>query len=991
MRTISAPSLAKLATQLGTEPINIVEIQWVDGGPRVAYADRDIAGGIKGTILSLSGLDDVVQVSGGSQSQQISLTLDDTDGSLKGIMDSTDIHKRPCWVYQWFNGIATTDKFLIFKGVLNTPIEWDEGARTVKLDVISKIEDVEIGFSIEEGDFVNPPEELIGKPWPLCFGTCINVPALRTQSSKRGILAEGTGIRDFTLERRLRLANLITCPDNFTGYRAIDLGGTFRSIQLEPQYEQDAGCLQSKCEAIESLTLQQSEQAAAEFSPIRIFGGSKFPQNTTITLNINGGKFTGKFSGEMFTITGRLHPDNDGHGNVITTTPQQTIQSACGARYPAAGSQQDLQPEEFGVTATLGSAESKASWEKYQAVPTANFFWANAGSTVTIDSDEEILYIANLLPSTVLRVAAYRELNGGRALLTVPSDYYTVRSTNYTGYTGVVEIVFDRPLSSRDLNNGGGWSDDIYVTLTSTVGPNTVDIIQWFIEFYTNYSVDSTSFNAVRTLIDNYPMHFPLLERKNIINVLEEIAYQARCALWLKDDVFYIKYLALEPDADDTITEDDVTANSLRIEHTSTEDLITKYVAKWKSDYAVDKNNTVILRHNVKRYGTHEQEFDYYCFNILDLVRKAATFWLIRKANTWRRAIFKTPMHKLNLETFDTVSITLPDAASGTIKGVVEKANYNSDSRTMDFEVWTPCKSGTNVPYNFAWPADIEELDLFPTIEERTLGLAGSGTGPNFHTIAPNGHPLANNTSGLFQGFSLACNGDSVDPSSGQCRPDHGDKHPSDRNDVKPTPNATTGNGGSINIGTSPITSGSSGNNGNCCQAAMDLAKQALNEAQEARTQAESAAKSAGRDQTSGEQDIDDAKSQLPQKCGGNCEMTVQVTSITPTLVVLPPGSATVFGTEDGDSGNLATGIQGNTECFTFNSRTAALAFVAGKQAEIDAKNNYGWVVGTEGIWQVTHDPDLGVDNDPESDNFGNLCPEPAGEDQAMTGYSPDV
>jgi hypothetical protein len=342
MRNISAPSLAKLTTNLGTEPIFIIEIQWVDNGPRVSYADRDVAAGINGKILQVSGLDAVVQVSGGSQSEQISITLDDTNGSIKAIMDSADIHKRPCWVYQWFDGIDVADKFLIFKGVLNSPIVWDEGARTISFDVISKIEDVEVGFSIEEGDFIDPPEELIGRPWPLCFGTVINVPALKASSIHRGILATGTGIRDFTLARRLRLAEAIICPQNFAGYRARSTGNTYGSIIIEPVYLTDQGCVKSKCEAIELLKLQQTEQAAYEYSPVRIFGGEKFPQNTTITLNIGGGKFTGSFSGDIFTITARMHPDNDGAGNVIKNETQNTIESICGTNTPPAGSQEDL-------------------------------------------------------------------------------------------------------------------------------------------------------------------------------------------------------------------------------------------------------------------------------------------------------------------------------------------------------------------------------------------------------------------------------------------------------------------------------------------------------------------------------------------------------------------------------------------------------------------------------------------------------------------------
>ena len=116
MRTISAPSLAKLATRFGTEPINILTVQWVEGGGFSQYADRDISGGIKGKIQTIGELDAVINVSGNSQSQSIDVTLDDTDGSIKAILDTHDIHKRPCKLYQWFDGLATGEKFLVFQG-----------------------------------------------------------------------------------------------------------------------------------------------------------------------------------------------------------------------------------------------------------------------------------------------------------------------------------------------------------------------------------------------------------------------------------------------------------------------------------------------------------------------------------------------------------------------------------------------------------------------------------------------------------------------------------------------------------------------------------------------------------------------------------------------------------------------------------------------------------------------------------------------------------
>lgn len=1014
-RDLSSAALAKVAETKGNSPVFVIEVQWVKDGPRTSYADKDFAG-VYGKILQISGLDNVVNVTLGSDSQQISVTLDDTDGSLKEIIDNNDIHKRPCWVYQAFDGLSLAEKFLVFKGVISSPLEWDEGDRSLKFDVISQIEDTEIGFSAEEGDFPGLDENLIGRPWPLCFGTVINVPALRAVSPFSGTLATGVGIRDFTLANRLKVAENLPCDFLFLGFRGEALGGNYRSIFLRPIFEVDPQCVRDHCVLIEQLKLQIQEQSSYEYATIRVFGGDRFPQGQQITLDIGGGLFTGSFSGDIFTITNRRHPDMGPDGKLIRENFQKTITSTCGGKFDGISWKRtsnwqsdpniaafinkvgiehlDLDPnfqppgitpitpqEPAGVAAFYGisgiPSQSSVAFlhAVFNAMSEADFFWANAGTEVKLVTGQEIVYIANILPSTVLRVAAYRNLETGRKLLTVPASYYTVRLTDYTGYT-VTEIVLQKPLSEIDES----WDDDIYVTLTSSVGPNTVDELEWLIDTYTDFDIDSTSFDDVKAKIDNYPMHFLMPGRKNIVNVLQEMAEQARCAIWLRDDKFFLKYLAEEPAADDTITPSDVLANTLKISHTSTEDLVTKFVVEWQDDYAKQKANKLILRHNVSKYGTQEREYQYYCFNILDLVRKAATFWLIRRANTWRLCSFQTPITKLATETFDTLQIDVDQVTPNGVKAVVETANYDSDSRTIQFECWTPLKSGSLVPYDFAWPAAVDENLLFPTIDEREQRFAGSGKEPNFSTIAPPNHPLRQPPQG-FSGFQLQCNGFTQaagnDFAAGDewCRGDHGDKAPSDIGDQKPEPKAAEDDNGDFNQSTDPV-----GSSKDCCA----IAKQALEEARKALKEAQKDDGGGGSD--GGEKDKEDGKCQLPdQGCvPGPCQHVVKVTYDTITRIQKPDGSfdPPLPGQEGGGTG-VVVALSGapEDECHTFNSEEEAKKFRKFIVDEKAAKDQgFGWALGER--YPFTTSLTSGAAED------GGDCTEPPVDERGQTGYS---
>lgn len=838
-RVIPSDVQALLDNPNGEEEIIIVlEIFWnrqeAAGTPLPAnsrslfYADRKISGApyVNSSILSLPPVDAAVQIAQGGQSKSLSVLMDDTGikgddpGAIKRIFDVSDPHKAPVRV--WFYVLGTdfeTKKFPIFLGQINSPVEWLEGQRTFSFNIVNRIEDVEVGFSAEEGAFPQLPEDLIGVPWPLCFGTTINVPSVKSIPATSGLLLGGVGIRDFTLARRIQLAENITCPETPIGFKCITTGGGIAyTATCNIAFETDANCLQSRCVELETLRLQFAEQGSLEFATIRVQGGENFPQGTRITLNINGGLFTGSFDGtpsarsNVFKITNRRHPKFDtATGGIITDPVEQQIASACpGGSLTAEDS--NFTDSAFGPLWT-GYRDSRISWDNYRREKAANFFWAGGGSTVTLENVKEIIYIANIVPSTILAVRAWRTLNGNRFLLTVPDEFFTVRQTDFNGYQ-VMEIIFQKPLSEEQDEGGGGWEDDIFITQISSVGPNTVDIVRFFIETYTTYAIDNTSFDAVKVQLENYPMHFPLLTRPGLLSILQNIARKARCAIWQRDDTFFIKYLAIDPVIEATIVEDDILQDdtgvgTLNITLTKTELLITKHTSTWRKDYSIDEPNKLILRHNVSKYGTHATTEDYLPFAHLDLVRKSATFWLIRSANTWKRLKFNTSLQFAKLEPHDAVTVNLPDVASVPFTAIVERADLDSSGKQMNMELWTPIRAGELLPYPFAFPADIAESALFPTIEARNAGQAGSNTQPNFSVIAPPGHPLESGTTGVFSGFSLGCNGAGVvSLKPGECRQDHGDRNPSDVGDKKPTVDVEADGTGKVSGGTSPISKG---------------------------------------------------------------------------------------------------------------------------------------------------------------------------------------
>ena len=751
MKQLSSAITNLIVNKLGNEPINIVEVQWVVDGNWYVYADKDITNyefPVDGVIQSLSVLETVVKLDFQSQSTGIDLILSDHKDDLKDIINNHDIHGRLVRIYQWFDGIPLAERFLLYEGEINSPITWSEGERTISFSAITQLADKEVGFSPEEGNFPFLPDNMVGVVWPLIFGTVQNVPSVRLFDVPSTQSAEDLGVTDPSIQEQLDkldtqrglledlrdalfLAALnaqLTCDDTSGTISEQDRQAACSLVtsllsRRQATIDQINALNEEYGKLSDELILQQSETN----NTLNVVNGSKFPQNQDIIIKLGNLELSGSFSGNIFTITN-------------TTILDYTYEDG---------------DDPFGFT------------------------FIQAGTTISIKTENPLIYVLSIVPCEVHFVQVYRRVENDDILVVVPTNWYEVKEVNIGSYT-ITYIEVSVPISSRDET----MQDDLYVTVTSTVGPNTVDIIEWLIDTYTNLSYDTTTFSAVKVKLENYPSHFALLERKNILSLIEEIAFQSRCAIWISNRTFYIKYLPDEETEYDTINEDDIDAGSLLLTVTNTEELVTRLVATWTDNYAIVEPNKLILRHNIKKYGTREREINFYIYNLPELVLKSATFWLIRFSNVWKNIKFKTYLHKLAIEPFDIIKFNFAQnfVANTDVKGMITNVVYDSESNTLDMEAWLPVKFGTMEVYVYSWPGQIDVTNLFPTAEEILIGYAG-GDGPGTDTegsFALEEEELV--TIGYITIGEKLLNG------IRDQRLDYGDEIPTDIDDVKPTP-----------------------------------------------------------------------------------------------------------------------------------------------------------------------------------------------------------
>jgi len=717
-RSISSVALNKLAQKRGVEPILIVGIQWTANGIYKLYGDREIADHpeVQPAIIELGELDSILAISLNESNDGMTLVLDDEDGAIKAIIDNNDIHTRDVIVYQWFAEMDWDDKFTIFRGKINSPISWRESDRTVSFSAVSQLEDREVGFSLEEGDFPESGlDDLIGKPWPECFGTTVHTKALQIDHKHHGSTAEAFGLADFTIPHRI---DAITAIYSYlvdlqlfwafaAGYLSF-IGAEQAASQAQQKQQQFIQQQIQYLQQRDELSATYQEQLATEKTSIRIIGGDQFPEGQ-LTLDINGALLTGSFTGDVFSINSAVHPEKE---NFFPDGPKQ---------YPSA--------ERYGVTQADGSGfvVFTGNINGDQAGP----FFAQAGATVSIHSAEPLRYIASITPGSVVKVAAFTTIEGGqKLLLDVPDELYDVTRQSFGSVSATIIEVRDA-LSKQDPQP---WEDTIYVTFRSSIGPNPVEIMEYMINRYTDFAIDRESFRTVSARLSNYPMHFVFPGRKNIFTALQELAFQARCAIFLRNGEFVLKYLPLQPDSVHTFTQSNVDTNSVELGFTETEDLVTSINATWTQHGAQEEPYRCNMRYNVRKYGKHDLDVDFYAYNNLQVVVKVMTYWLIRRGNTWKMLRFKASLDALNAETFDGVTLDFAGNyhANSSTLGIVEMADYDSDTNTVNFDIWTGVRAGEMSQYNLSYPATVSQSIRFPSkVEEASHYDGGGGVGSN--------------------------------------------------------------------------------------------------------------------------------------------------------------------------------------------------------------------------------------------------------------------
>jgi hypothetical protein len=556
---------------------------------------------------------------------------------------------------------------------------------------------------------------------------------------------------------------------NSLASQAAGLANQWHSEQLRAVSEYAA----RRSEAARRQREYAAQQAYSRVgSYISIWNGKTFPQGTKIWLNVGGclvyGQF--KYEGEdrfadagepdNFYVSQVVHPEEccyfGRHCEELGCTDYEVVipGTTYGLYYNYSNENEramwqadsaglwsaeytgfstaytDVNRDSRGISNTRNLATSdQAGYGNQKIVGTqAGFAWIPAGSRVRIAYSNPVEYIISIVPCTVEYIAAYRTFAGARHLTKVPTEYYTMSTRDYGEGLVAQVLTLTKPLSAIA---GYGFEDQVYAAVTSSIGPDIVDIITYLIQRYLpTITCDAISFTAAKTRTGKYPANFVLLERKNILEVLSDICYQSCLVLWFSNGIAYLRHLQQVPIPAALITLDDISITSLTMTHTATEDIITKYVSTYKVTYDQEDPYQIAIRYNTAKYGVTEESTDYFIYTNRSSVVRSATYWAIRRGNVWKKVQFTTALNTLILESMDAVRLRLPELGYelNDVIGVVEETLLNTDEFTITYIVWLPVRSGEIISYRFLYSddSDVHVDDYFP---EPVDWVSGNGIG----------------------------------------------------------------------------------------------------------------------------------------------------------------------------------------------------------------------------------------------------------------------
>ena len=631
------------------------------------------------------------------QTGSLPINIIDKDDEMRQLIMNENIMKCPVNVWVIFEDLTWDDRILVFSGKAETPFKWNENTRTVSFNVL--------------------PYGLDGKiPAPIVFG---DMPGVNVKHELDGLRAVTPLYCYATGKRRRDKMNTVTYNNYF--YVNMDMPDNMVNQGFDPETNAPLGPFYSlivdkvfvsgyfktkrmfKCAygvnmgwphdiGDDAYTVVDRKEKDKDYESTNTFwvrpnpGGDEYT-GKYLDLNMNytykifkadeppsGMELENLFLDSTFLI----YEGSDIDTKIIPeeTEEQWTYRCKCSSHnqytgkitvdkgpFTAYGQPILITPENCSFTNAYGEYPLHMTGDMYNDYAE---HWTTGKDAKIEFYEESMETLISVLPSNYVLNVFDSDMN-----LLIPNQEYSITLTPQTTIT------------REEITS-------VWCSVSSSVGPNIVDIIKYIIENYTELTFNMDDYTDLHDLHENFPVGFYYPEEVTVGACLKDICRQA-CLEWtIYGGEFFLKDATSRQNipTDLTLDSSQLELGSIRWDTSRSKDLVTSLKGTWsETEYPDDEEREVELENNIDLFGEIYGTMDFPIYHAEGSIQRALTYYLDRRSNVWENLTFRNFLYSMNMYLYERVDVDFP--IMGEKSGIITEFDFTVSTFSTKLKLWT--------------------------------------------------------------------------------------------------------------------------------------------------------------------------------------------------------------------------------------------------------------------------------------------------------------
>jgi len=691
---LTAPAQTKISS---IDNVSIVPlIEFTVDGKIFRYSTIEIFDAKKGLKLSTSAYE-FMNATG--QSGSLPINIVDETGEIFSILKDETIVKSNISIYIVFTDLTWADNVLIFSGKIETPFKWSENTRIISFNCLPHRLEGTITGPIVFGDM--PGVQIID---PL-NGLAATSPIYMRSAGKRKRFASNivTGNSDFTVN--------IDIPDEYIDTNCyIKLGKILCNGSFIDKRTFHCNAINTTYELPNVRNRDEDDSDIDNRNAVYITGSGVDLAGKYIRFKIDTEYQIFRFAKTEFETTGGSSFGNLEAGAI--TEPSLMPQVPDNIEEDVFKQGSIIVPETSSYNGKVKTTKRKDSY--YYTCKCTSY--SPTDGKMIIDQGP-----VNMFGEPIFLDQYNAQIIGvyGEYPLSIPGNMYVDYSEYWTtGDSAKIEFIgqtFEHTISVLPANSitniftsdmqlqteieydlvlnpeakikvntiGNRWC-----SVSSTVGPNIVDIIQYIIENYTELTFNADS--ALHTTHSNFPVGFYYTDDVDVKKVLDDICLQACLKYTIYGNDFTLKDATTKNEVINELTlqQSNLEIGSLRWETSRSADLFTTVIGEWSvNNYPDNNKETVEMSNNESKFDENIKTINFNIYHAEGSVERAVTYYIDLYSNIWEYITFRSFLYCINLYLYERVTINAP--IIGENSGIIEEFDFSMSTYSTKLKLNT--------------------------------------------------------------------------------------------------------------------------------------------------------------------------------------------------------------------------------------------------------------------------------------------------------------